>query len=138
MDAVIAAIKSELMPVGTLYKNTIDGTNPAILLGFGTWAAIEDVMIMAKGSIYAVDGGAGTHSHPLSNAGGVPFGLDADDTLVSRDGPTLSKSIQNYETTVWHGSRAGNITTSLGLVGDTDAGSSIPPMKVAYVWERTA
>ena len=40
MTAAIASAKAELYPVGTIYQNATVSTNPATLLGFGTWVAI--------------------------------------------------------------------------------------------------
>ena len=39
VDAAIAASKSSMYPVGSLYYNATNATNPATLLGFGTWSA---------------------------------------------------------------------------------------------------
>lgn len=35
--AAVAATKAALFPVGSIYTNATDSTNPATLLGFGTW-----------------------------------------------------------------------------------------------------
>ena len=39
VDAAITATKSALYPVGSIYANATDNTNPGTLLGFGTWSA---------------------------------------------------------------------------------------------------
>lgn len=36
-DALAANVMNRIYPVGSIYTNAIDGTNPATLLGFGTW-----------------------------------------------------------------------------------------------------
>ncbi len=128
-------------PIGSIYINRTNPANPSSLLGFGTWNKIEDKMIMSRGTSYTSDGGSGTHTHPLSQAGGVPFYLDSSNTYVNRDGPTPDRTVSRANRTTnvgWSGSVSGNITNSLGLVGNTDSASTIPPMIVAYIWERTA
>ena len=39
ISTAIAAVKETLYPVGSIYTNSSNGTNPASLLGFGSWAA---------------------------------------------------------------------------------------------------
>lgn len=34
---------AEAYPVGTVYVNATDSTNPATLLGFGTWVTFSDL-----------------------------------------------------------------------------------------------
>jgi hypothetical protein len=53
--AFVQAIKASLHPVGSIYINATDNTNPATLLGFGTWSAF--------------------------GAGRVPVGFNASDPL---------------------------------------------------------
>jgi len=55
VDAAILAAKLALYPVGSIYTNATNSTNPATLLGFGTWTAF--------------------------GAGRVPVGFDAGNTL---------------------------------------------------------
>lgn len=55
VQAVIAAAALALYPVGSIYTNATNNTNPATLLGFGTWTAF--------------------------GAGRVPVGFDATNTL---------------------------------------------------------
>ena len=51
-DAAIAAAKEALYPVGSIYINAGVTTNPATLLGFGTWTAFGAgrVMVGLNGS----------------------------------------------------------------------------------------
>lgn len=55
--AAVASTKSSLFPVGSIYTNSSDSTNPATLLGFGTWVAF--------------------------GAGRVPVGFDAGNALFN-------------------------------------------------------
>lgn len=131
----------DFYPVGTIYTNRTNSANPSTYLpgqSGSTWVQIEDKMIMARGTTYTADGGSASHTHPLSSNGGVPFGLTGSTTEVNRNGPSVSVSSGNRQTSMSWGGSSNTITTSLGLTGDTDSGDNIPPMVVAYVWERTA
>jgi hypothetical protein len=46
VQAVTLAVKNELYPVGSIYTNATDSTNPGTLLGFGTWAAFGAGRVM--------------------------------------------------------------------------------------------
>jgi hypothetical protein len=40
------------LPVGSIYTNKTDNTDPATLLGYGTWSSLDDVFLVARGSTY--------------------------------------------------------------------------------------
>lgn len=131
-------------PIGSVYISVVN-TNPQTLFG-GKWAAFA-----AGRTLVGLDatqtefdtpeetGGAKTHTHPLSTAAGVPFYLEGAATKVRRNGPvpsdTIATNVQSGVT--WSGSSTG-LSTSLGLIGNTDAGSTLPPYIVTYMWKRTA
>ena len=74
VTAAITAVKSALYPVGSIYTNAEVSTNPATLLGFGTWAAYAEGRVpVGKASSGTFDtlnatGGAETDSHTLTEA----------------------------------------------------------------------
>lgn len=68
--AAAAVFGNILYPVGSIYINASDGTNPATLLGFGTWTAF------GAGRVAIGDGGGFT----AGSTGG-----SADATLVAHD-----------------------------------------------------
>lgn len=134
VDSAVAAMQ---LPVGSIYVNRTVSTNPATLLGYGTWTAIQDKMIMGRGSTYTADGGAATHTHGLS-AGYAKV-------TIAVSGPVSVRrlSVSSYNNTHLLGSTgtgtgAGSVSTGTELGGTTDAGDNIPPMIVGYMWERTA
>lgn len=137
-SVAVATIGAALFPVGSYYINETNSTNPATLLGFGTWTQVKDKMIMAAGDTYAggATGGATTHTHTLSSAGGALLALDSNNTWVRVNGPSTSWTAQNVQTSVTWGSSSASKTSSMPLVGNTDSGSSLPPYIAAYVWKR--
>ena len=67
-------ILNKVYPVGSIYQNISDSTNPAVLFGIGTWEQITDKFLACKGSTFVTDGG-GTYTLteaniPLHNHGG--------------------------------------------------------------------
>lgn len=93
--AFVQAIKQSLHPVGSIYMNATNATNPATLLGFGTWTAFGagrvpvgfnaantlfdaaeeiggsyDATLASHTHTYSsTTGGAGSHSHSISDPG---------------------------------------------------------------------
>lgn len=135
-NVTVTEVLKKVYPVGSIYINRTSSTNPATLLGFGTWTQIQDKMIMARGSTYTADGGSATHTHSLS-----------DDGYAKVAGPNPGPAMSQLSVTPWtsdyiysstRSSDSSSRTGAVGLGGDTDSGSTIPPHIVAYVWERTA
>tara|TARA_R110002126_G_scaffold27396_2_gene92039 strand:+ start:2446 stop:2988 length:543 start_codon:yes stop_codon:yes gene_type:complete len=137
-DAVpsAATVAALVYPVGSLYWNKTNATNPATLLGFGTWVAITDKFIVARGSTYTAAGGAAQvtlstgnlpphqhiNSHPASDTSPYnTYGMSAVAASV-RVSPIAAASLLP-------------LTSSVGSGTPFDI---IPPYQAAYCWERTA
>jgi hypothetical protein len=133
------SVLNAIYPVGSVYINATDATNPGTLLGFGTWTAF--------------------------GAGRVPVGInpsDADFNTAEETGgtkaPTMpshshSFSVDKYKAddgTGWEGYMGlkshtaasqqdyGNetITTTTSSSGNSSNGN-LPPYIVVYMWKRT-
>ncbi len=124
-SAELLELMKILNPVGSLYWNKTDSTNPGTLFGFGTWVAITDKFMVARGVTYTATGGAATvtlttnelpaHVHALSvNTGGAGGNIPEE----GGGGSVVS---------------GGNT----GSAGTGAAFSIIPPYQAAYCWERT-
>ena len=130
-----AEVYESLYPIGSMYVNFTDSTNPATLLGFGVWTQI---------------------------AGRVIVGYDATQTEFNAAEKTGGhKKMQAhthqflYNGNPWNDGYTGDINTGGGLrwtagyqnfgsnqikIGSTGAGDSenLQPYIVAYVWKRTS
>jgi hypothetical protein len=153
--ATTAFVQSALVgayPVGSIYMNATVATNPATLLGFGTWVAF--------------------------GAGKVPVGIDASDTdfnTVEETGgtkdaiiPTHNHTATTTSTDAGHqhsnlryqrlegGTGGANFwvdvintntgvgyanitsTTTVANSGESATGKNLQPYIVVYMWKRTA
>lgn len=147
LPAIVAAVGSLLFPVGAIYSNTSDSTNPATLLGFGTWTQLAPGrMLMGAGnSSYAIGTTGGSadavvvsHTHTAtvtdpghnhierySSNGGVGY--------VSASAGAGSSNSGNTTTTSTTGITVTNSTTGVSATN-----ANLPPYLVVYMWQRTA
>jgi hypothetical protein len=144
-----------LYPVGTIYTNIAVSTNPATLLGFGTWVAITGRVVVGLDSGDAAFDTVGetggskdaivvSHTHTTDSQGSGTFyaanrsgiapsgvfsftGNTADSSL---SGGGLTGDIKQYAAAAH--SHTANSTGSSGT------NANLPPYVVAYVWKRTA
>ena len=130
--AISAAFINNLVyPVGSIYTNMAVATNPATLLGVGTWVAY------AEGRVLVGEQSSGTFDS-LDESLGVETV-----TLTIAEMPSHSHSVGKQNT-------ANNDTTGLGsgrttmndlLTGSTGGGSAhnnLQPSVTVYMWKRTA
>ncbi len=135
-----ATINALTYPVGSIYTSVV-ATNPATLLGVGTWAAFGAGKVMVGIDSGDTDfdtveetGGAKTHTlttaeipaHNHSASGGGS-GTDSGNANYPNGGVALYNSTSN----TWN-----NIT--IGNTGGGGAHNNLQPYIVVYMWKRTA
>ena len=122
-------------PVGSLYFNVTNSTNPATLLGFGTWTAVEDTFLVGYGSTYTGTGGAATDSITVTEAN-LPSSVTISQSTTGDVNNAVTGAVQmvgaNNST---KGARS--MTVSLGS-GTSISVDTIPPYQAVYIWKRTA
>ena len=127
---------SDIYPVGSIYINAAVTTNPATLLGFGTWAAFGTGRMMVGYDASDSDfdalqetGGAKTHTLTIAEMpshthnrpkGWKPAPNDNDVDITGGNGVNI----------------ADNMVTD--ATGGGGAHNNMPPYIVAYMWRRTA
>ena len=126
-------------PVGSYYMNETNSTNPATLLGFGTWTAVTDKFIVARGSTYTGTGGSATHTHGLTDGYAKIWTSDSSGRVFHRE----KTSVTSWTNTTASGTSTPtttgfSVSDGTELDGSTDSGDNIPPYQAAYVWKRTA
>jgi len=134
MDTIDTTLKSisdaaaaSRLPIGSIYMNYSDGTNPATLLGYGTWTAITDKFVVARGSTYTSTGGAATVTLTINELPPHTHGYSYSD--MRNSGNLVGSS---------GGANFGNTTSATtNSTGSGSAFSIIPPYQAVYMWYRS-
>lgn len=134
---IAASAMNLLYPVGTVYINATDSTNPGTLFGFGTWVAWG----VGK-AIVGIDTGdtdfdtaeetGGAKTHQLTQAelpsanltASVPFGSFSTSAGAGQS--------------LWSGGDDNGTDVTFALGGSNTAHNNLQPYQVGYVWKRTA
>lgn len=116
-DAAVLAVRQTLYPIGSIYINAGVTTNPATLLGFGTWAAFGAGRVMI-----GLDGGD-TLFDALEETGG-----SKDATLVSHT--HTANGVENHEhfvasTAVTSANSSGTTVTPSNFVSASQGASGL-------------
>lgn len=121
-----------MYPVGSQYVNFTDNTNPATLLGFGTWTAVVGRFVVgydaSQTEFNAAEKTGGhkklqAHSHSTA-----PVGSDGNAVAGGSGGSPASLVQSGSAFRVY-------TNTQGGTTGEGD-GENLPPYTTAYVWKR--
>lgn len=136
------AFLATLYPVGTVYTNISNSTNPATLFGFGTWVAIAGRVIVgldASDSAFDTAGETGgskdavvvSHTHTVTDPG---------HTHTAANYVASGTDINNGSGKNWSDAGTGSATTGISIdsSGVSGTNANLQPYVVAYVWKRTA
>jgi hypothetical protein len=127
VEVTAAIINALVYPVGSIYFNMAVATNPATLLGMGTWVAYGEGRVLvgkqSSGTFDALDESLGAETHTLTTAempshthGGVG---SASGTNVGNAG-------------------GGALSGTTSATGGGGAHSNLQPSVTVYMWKRTA
>jgi len=151
--AFVQAALAAAYPVGSIYINATNNTNPGTLLGFGTWAAFGAgrVMVGFNGSDPLFDaaeetGGSKdaivvshTHTATVSDPG------HAHSTALYYRPHSASGTAQQYaQNTTGFGSQISTnsnttgVTVSNSTEGSSGTNANLQPYITVYMWKRTA
>lgn len=120
--------RMQAYPVGSIYMNATDSTNPGTIFGYGIWTAIEGYVIAGykAGDFYFGTPGLafGSTTHTLTVA---------EMPAHTHDVAGVPVSSVNFNGGYGAGT---NQTVTSTSAGGGDAHNNIQPTLVAYVWQR--
>ena len=125
-----AVINALVYPVGSIYFNAAVATNPATLLGFGTWAAYGGGRVMvgvhSSGTFDGLNETGGAETHTLSTAE-----LPSHTHTYGKSTTSEAMSIDDI------GGLRGAANADTGATGGGAAHNNIQPYITVYMWKRT-
>ena len=134
LQVTAAIINALVYPVGSIYFNMAVATNPATLLGMGTWVAYATGQVLvgfeSSGTFDALDESLGAET--------------AAHTLTTSEIPSHTHTLLGGGFDGSSGAEPGSATsTNLGQGGATGGGaahshSTLQPSVTVYMWKRTA
>jgi len=145
--AFVQAALAAMYPVGSIYTNASSSTNPATLLGFGTWTAFGAGRVMvgfdSGNSLFDTaeeTGGSAdaitvshTHTATVTDAGHAHTIPYSSGTVVGGSGSGVALATSSSSTsTVTTGISVANSTT-----GSSGTNANYQPYITVYMWKRT-
>jgi hypothetical protein len=135
----VTATIANAYPVGSIYMNATNSTNPATLLGFGTWSSFGAgrVLIGIDSSDTDFDsaeetGGSKTHALTIGELAAHNHTVGSNDSGTGTGG-----AAGNMEFVRDAGTGNGPAVTS-STTGSGAAHNNVQPYIVVYMWKRTA
>lgn len=147
VQAALSAVYPIIYPVGSIYTNASVSTNPATLLGFGTWVAFGAgrVLVGLDAGNAAFDtaeetGGSAdaivvSHTHSVTDPGHTHT-QDAT-TKLAQVGSGADSNNNNANAI---GGTTASATTGISInsTGSSGTNANLQPYIVVYMWKRTA
>ena len=135
----VTATISNAYPVGSIYMNCSNATNPGTLLGFGTWESFGAGRVLI-----------GIDSSDSDFDGAEETGGSKTHTLTEAQLPSHRHTIGSNDSTAGFGGAAGNqefvqdagsgigTPCNTSFTGSGQAHTIVQPYIVVYMWKRTA
>jgi hypothetical protein len=152
VQAARTATLEAVYPIGSIYTNATNATNPGTLLGFGTWTAFGAGRVMvgfnasdplfdsaeetggSKDAVLVSHTHTATVTDPGHTHGNVPNGPSgcwgAGGCQTFNRGVTDTKTITDSATT--------GITVANSTEGSSGTNANLQPYITVYMWKRTA
>ena len=149
--AFVQAAIALLYPVGSIYTNASVSTNPATLLGFGTWTAFGAGRVMVGfdsgnalfDTAEETGGSADTitvsHTHTATSTVTDPSHVHTYSVVQTSGGPSGGTSSYTTTASVNTGSAVTGITvaTTNASTGLSGTNANYQPYITVYMWKRT-
>lgn len=154
--AFVQAALGALYPVGSIYTNATVSTNPATLLGFGTWTAFgagrvmvgfnasdplfdtaeetggsKDAVVVSHTHTASVSDPGHDHDFSVNCQAGTDGGGGA---ITSGNNSSITDIVGGFTT---NGASTG-ISVSVSSTGSSGTNANLQPYITVYMWKRTA
>jgi len=152
--AFVQAALQALHPVGSIYINATNATNPGTLLGFGTWTAFgagrvpvgfnagNPLFDTAEETGGSADAITVSHTHTATSTvtdpthSHVSFGTFGGSFSTGQLFPAAADSGGNYSTAA--ASTGITVATTVASAGSSGTNANYQPYITVYMWKRTA
>ena len=153
VEAAKTALFSAIYPVGSIYTNATNSTNPGTLLGFGTWTAFGAGRVMvgfnASDTLFDTAEETGgskdaivvTHTHTATSTvtdPGHTHGIHNDNNNNNGLIPNGGDGSNSSTTTVDSNVTGISVATTISSTGSSGTNANLPPYITVYMWKRTA
>jgi hypothetical protein len=145
-----AATLQDVYPIGSIYMNASNGTNPVSLLGFGTWVAFGAGRVpigVGGGFTAGAQGGNADSTLPIHSHGGSADAVgnhshgyyrQNQSSYLTRSAGSSPAIYYAYEASTTDGAGAHSHTLSILNAGSSPTNTNYQPYIVVYMWQRTA
>ena len=150
--AFVQAAIALLYPIGSIYTNATSSTNPATLLGFGTWTAFGAGRVMvgfdsgnalfdtAEETGGSADAITVSHTHTATSTVTDPthnhsYTQPSPGTYVQNINGTGQGAVAG---TTGSASTGISVATSISTTGSSGTNANYQPYITVYMWKRTA
>lgn len=154
---------SNAYPVGSIYMNAANSTNPSTLLGFGTWVRFGEgkvlvsqdsgdasfntpeetggskdaVVVSHSHSLSASTNTTGDHSHIHQAAYHTSILYGNNGTYANYGGGTADDPAYKLNTST-SGNHSHTVSGTANTTGSSGTNANLQPYIVVYMWKRTA
>lgn len=155
---IAVAVKQALFPVGSIYTNASNSTNPGTLLGFGTWTAFgagrvmvgfdsgnslfdtaeetggsADAIVVSHTHTATVTDPGHNHSYISGNTGSINDNLSTWTGIIQNAGYDSSR-----DQTIAISAATTGVSVSNSSTGVSGTNANYQPYITVYMWKRTA
>jgi hypothetical protein len=149
--AFVQAALAALHPVGSIYINATNSTNPGTLLGFGTWTAFGagrvPVGFDSSNSLFdaaeetggSADATTVSHTHTATSTVTDPGHNHTVSCFSSGGNYAAFSNIAGQNTVTTSTSTTGvTVATTIASTGSSGTNANYQPYITVYMWKRTA
>jgi len=137
----MSAVFDVIYPVGSIYTNYNDDTNPGSLMGFGTWVSVATGRVIV-GAGTGVDANGVSASFTATSTGGeyehtqtiAELAPHAHPAYQDNNGQQGGNTVGRISAT----DPGGAVVVSVGSTGGGDAFNIQQPYLVAHIWRRSS